>query len=420
MVFALTFALGDPGSLLAREILVSPGDGALAGAIAGAAPGDTLRLSAGRYDGGIVVDKPLTLQGEDGTVIDNHGQGRVLSVAASGVVLRRLTVRGSGVDHAEIHAGIYLGAAARETLVEECRVEDNLFGIAVQGASGVILRRNRIANRNDLWLNNRGNGINVWNSHGSRFEENRITGGRDGIFITLSSRNLIRGNHFDHLRFAVHYMNADRNEVRDNVSRGNTIGFALMYSNRLTATGNLSVGDRDHGILFHTVHHSELADNAVLHGAGKCTFVYTSAGNLIHGNWFEGCGIGLHFTGGSERNLVYGNAFVRNHNQVKYTGTVFYEWSRDRRGNFWSDNPAFDMNGDGLADLAFKPNDLVDRVVWRYPLAQLLLASPALQTLRIAQGRFPALYPGGVIDSWPLMVPPPPPPLLIGEREGGA
>ncbi|MDD9878358.1 MAG: FMN-binding protein [Magnetovibrio sp.] len=42
-----------------------------------------------------------------------------------------------------------------------------------------------------------------------------------------------------------------------------------------------------------------------------------------------------------------------------------------------------------------------------YRLAKLLLNSPAVQTLRWAQSRFPALHPGGVVDSAPLMSSPP-------------
>jgi nitrous oxidase accessory protein NosD len=46
---------------------------------------------------------------------------------------------------------------------------------------------------------------------------------------------------------------------------------------------------------------------------------------------------------------------------------------------------------------------LVDQIVWTQPLAKLLLNSPAVQLLRWAQSQFPALYPGGVVDTAPLM-----------------
>ena len=122
-------------------------------------------------------------------------------------------------------------------------------------------------------------------------------------------------------------------------------------------------------------------------------------------NWFESCRIGVHFTAGSERNRITENAFVANRTQVMYVGTRALDWSVNGRGNYWSDNPAFDLNGDGIADTAYRPNDVVDQVIWRAPAAKLLLNSPAVQVLHWAQATFPAIHPGGVIDCAPLMHP---------------
>ena len=66
----------------------------------------------------------------------------------------------------------------------------------------------------------------------------------------------------------------------------------------------------------------------------------------------------------------------------------------------------FDLNGDGIADTAYRPNDLIDKVLWIAPQAKVLTNSPAVQVIRWAQSQFPALLPGGVIDSHPLVAPP--------------
>ncbi len=67
------------------------------------------------------------------------------------------------------------------------------------------------------------------------------------------------------------------------------------------------------------------------------------------------------------------------------------------------------LRASGIADTAYRPNTLVDWVMWKYPLAKLLVSSPAMQTLRYVQGQFPTLYPGGAVDSFPLMAPGQPP-----------
>lgn len=373
--------------------------------LAKSTPGDTVELAPGVYPGPLAITRPLTVKGQAGVVIDGGGKGRVIEVLAQGVRLAQLTVRHSGLDLAKMDAGVFLDRVAKGATVEDLVIEDNLIGVMVWGAEDSVVRHNVIRGRSDLRTSEAGNGVYVWNAPGARIEDNDITFGQDGIFVTNSRRNVFRNNFLHDVRFAIHYMYTHDSEVSFNRSRGNHSGFALMYSDRLVVRGNRSEGDRDEGILLNYANRSTIEENAVI-GAEKCVFIYNANFNKFRRNRLEGCDIGIHFTAGSEQNLISENAFIDNRNQVKYVGTRALDWSDKRRGNYWSDNPAFDLDNDGIADVAYRPNDLVDRVVWINPAAKLLLNSPAVSTLRWAQAQFPALHPGGVIDSAPLMTPP--------------
>jgi len=283
---------------------------------------------------------------------------------------------------------------------------DNLFGVFLKGSAATVVRDNRIAGRQDLRVSERGNGVHLWNAPGSKVIANDIRWGRDGIFVTTSERNEFAGNRFADLRFAIHYMYTNQSIVRDNVSTGNHVGYALMFSKGIEAARNLSQGDRDHGFLFNYANDSMVVDNAVMEGGEKCVFIYNANKNVFRRNHFQGCGIGIHFTAGSERNTMSGNAFIGNRFQVKYVGTRDLVWTEGGVGNYWSDQPAFDLNGDGIADQPYRPNSLIDHILWRVPRAKLLLTSPALQVLKQAQAAFPAILPGGVVDTAPLMRPP--------------
>jgi nitrous oxidase accessory protein len=392
-------------STFAARIDVPAGDH-LRAATAAAAPGDVLVLASGVHDGPVRIDHALSLEGEPGAIVDGHGQGSTIEVTAPNVSIRHLSIRGSGRSLAQMDAGVFLNQNAAGAVVEANELTDNLVGVYVHGAPGAIVRANRITGWVAPNLNDSGNGVYVWNAPGAQIIDNDIDGGRDGIFTTTSRNNVFHGNRMHGVRFAVHYMYTQDSEVSDNVSVGNHAGFVIMYSDRLTVRGNVSDGDRDHDMLFNFANGSRIEGNAVLHGGDQCVFIYNANKNRFVGNWFEGCRIGIHFTAGSERNVMTGNAFVGNQTQVMYVGTRNLDWSEHGRGNYWSDNPAFDLNGDGIADTAYRPNDLVDQVVWRYPAAKLLLNSPAVQLVRWAQSAFPNLHPGGVIDSAPLMRPP--------------
>ncbi len=392
----------------AREVAVSGDAGALIVAIENAQAGDTLRLSKNAtYEGSITISLPLSIIG-NGATIDGQGSGSVITVTAGDVTLRDLTVIGSGSGGDGLDAGITLGKTAYNALVENNRVLLNLVGIDVHGARDSLISGNRIEGRQDRRMNDRGNGIYVWNAPGTRVIGNDIRYGRDGIFVNTSRNNEFVNNRFRDLRFAVHYMYANDSVVAGNISERNHLGYAIMYSDNVRIEGNLSVHDRDYGIMMNYTNKGKVLNNTIRQVGDKCVFIYNSHRNTFQGNLFEGCRIGIHFTAGSERNEIYGNAFVGNRTQVKYVGSTWVEWSHDGKGNYWSDNAAFDLDGNGIADSAYRPNDIMDQVLWSQPAAKLLLGSPAVQLIRWSQSAFPALLPGGVIDSAPLMAPNPP------------
>jgi nitrous oxidase accessory protein len=401
----LALGLLAPLAAAADTLRVPAEPGALARAVAAAGAGDVLRLAEGRHAGPVVIDTPLTLEGEAGARIDGSGEGTVVRVRAEGVTIRGLAITGSGIRLDQLDSGIVLEETASRARVEDNRLEGNLIGIDVQGARDATVRGNVIRGRDDLRVPERGPGLYVWNAPGLVAEDNHISLGRDGIFITTSDEAVYRRNRFTELRYAFHSMYSNRIEVSGNVSIGNEIGYAFMYSTRVVARSNLSQGDRSHGIFMNFANRSEIVGNSVVDGGEKCLFVYNANRNSFRDNRFEGCEIGLHFTAGSEGNVLVGNAFENNRTQVKYVGSRWLEWSEDDTGNYWSDHVAFDLDGDGRADSPYRPNDAVDQIVWRQPLAKLLLGAPALQLVRWSQSRFPGLLPGGVTDSFPLLGP---------------
>ena len=387
----------------AKERVVEASDGALLLALETAQAGDILRLMPGSYDGPILIQTSLTIDGSGKATIDGKEVGSTITVDAPNVTLRGLTVQGSGSGGGGLDAGITLTKKADGSTVEDSLVLGNLIGIDIHGPQNVTISGNIIEGRQSGRMNDRGNGVYVWNAPGTKVVGNDIRWGRDGIFVNTSKNNEFIGNRFRDLRFAVHYMYAHDSVVSGNISIGNHLGYAIMYSENVLIQGNLSRGDRDHGIMMNYTNSSVVTGNRIQQVGDKCVFIYNAHKNKLTGNLFQGCNIGVHFTAGSERNEITGNSFVGNRTQVKYVGSRWLDWSTDGRGNHWSDHAAFDLDGNGIADAAYRPNDVMDHVLWTQPAAKMLLGSPAVQLIRWSQTAFPALLPGGVIDRAPLM-----------------
>ncbi len=400
--------LGLPIESRAADFTVTPD--LLASSLARAADGDTLRLGPGQYSGPITIERSISILGTGDPTVTGNGFGTVITIDAPGVKLEGLTITGSGRKLSTEDSGVFVTARGDDAVISANRIVGNLIGVYLKGPENARVSENLIEGLEDLRVNERGNAVQLWNTPGSEVVGNRIRYGRDGIFVTTSRDNRFHDNRFSDLRFAVHYMYTHDSAVTDNISTGNTVGYALMYSNRLVVTGNQSLGDSERGIFFNFTNESTITGNVVTpwHGQSsseKCVFVYNSNFNAISRNHFQGCAIGIHFTAGSEQNDIWENNFVANRKQVKYVGTRELEWSRNHRGNYWSDHVSFDLDGDGTANQAYRPNSVADQILWRYPMAKLLMNSPILQILQWAQSEFPALHPGGVTDSYPLMSP---------------
>ena len=404
-ITALFFLL-SPICLPAATIQVAAGED-VQQAIDRAQPGDVLRLASGTYPGRLVVDKSVTIEGPDdrSAIIEGDRKSRTVWVAAPDVTLRNLTVIKSGLSLPKMDAGIFLDKAATRALIENNDVLDNSVGVYLWGAQDAMVRGNRIVGNTKLRQNERGNGVTVWNAPGSQVVGNRISEGRDGIFSNASTKNIFKDNYFTKLRYAVHYMYTNDSEVLDNFSDGNEIGYAIMFSERLKVRNNIARNSVNQGLMLNYTNHSEIDGNVVVK-ADKCVFVYNANNNSLRNNHFENCAIGIHFTAAPENIAVVGNSFVNNQNQIKDVGTRFVDWAEKGRGNYWSDNSAFDLDGDGIADTAYRPNGITDQIVWRAPSARLLMNSPAMSIIKWSQSQFPAILPGGVTDSRPLMTPP--------------
>lgn len=388
--------------------------------VAEAPAGAVVTVAAGVHHVHLVIDRPLTLRGEPGAVLDGDGHGNVIRIAASHVTVSGLTVRDSGTSLTDMNAGIYVDRKARFVTIKGNHLRHVLFGIYLDGPSDVRVADNTILGMTGLRRPDRGDGIHLWNDRRVLVRGNTIRGTRDGIYIYVSPHNRLIGNHIEDVRYGIHWMYSNHDLAEANSTDRDVAGYALMQSNHLVVRGNRSRHDESYGMLLNYVTYSRIVGNVItavlgegepdgvaIPGAqGKGLFVYNSEFNLFRDNVISRCPIGVHFTAGSDHNRIYDNAFIHNRIQVKYVQNYEEEWSHDRTGNYWSDYLGWDMNGDGRGDTPFRPNSGVDRLLWKYPLARLLMNSPAIIALRYVQRAFPVFAAPGIKDSYPLMSPP--------------
>lgn len=379
-----------------------------------------INLRPGTYQGNFTIQHPIEIQCQKGATFDANNEGDGIRIRSEKVTIKGCSFRNWGANLTKMNAAIFVEKHAHKVHIENNDFIGDGFGIWIDASKDAYIAYNKIKGNQQIRSQDRGNGIHLFSATGANVEHNEVWHTRDGIYIDTSNGNRLSNNHLHHLRYGIHYMYSYHNEVSYNKTNNTRTGYALMQSKHLHVFGNRSEQDENYGILMNFITDSHLHENTVLNvqtgsnptgtgliqGAeGKALFIYNSVFNVIERNRFQNADLGIHLTAGSEDNRIFQNAFIRNRQQVKYVSNREQEWSYQEQGNYWSDYLGWDRNQDGVGDAHYEPNDAMDKLLWTYPLARLLINSPAMETLRWIQQAFPVLKSSGVKDSFPLMTP---------------
>ncbi|MBN8762307.1 MAG: copper ABC transporter substrate-binding protein [Thiobacillus sp. 63-78] len=393
----LLIGMAGPGR--ADILTVQPGQ-SIGAAIAQARPGDEIRVERGLYRENLQIDKPLTLKGIDRPTLSGGLKGDTLHITAGDVTIDGLIVRDSGGSLVEQNAGINIRPGADRVTVRNCDLTYNLFGLWIEKANDVHVENNVITGKRDYRSVSRGNGIQLYNTQRARIIGNQISFTRDGIYVDVSHHAIFRNNRIHDVRYGTHYMNSYYNVWEGNDSYHNRGGLALMEVRNQIVRNNRAWGNSDHGIMLRTIQDSVVEGNIVA-GNNRGFFIYDAEYNTLRNNLVIDNTVGVHLWAGSYRNQAEGNDFILNRTQIKYVASRDEIWS----GNYWSNYVGWDRNGDGIGDVPYEANDMVDYLSWRHPMMKLLLASPAVQTLRMVSQQFPLLRATSIVDPKPLMQP---------------
>ena len=402
LLFSAPWFTLAPNVASAAEWTIRPGE-SIAAAVRLAGPGDVILVERGHYEERLLIDKPLTLRGIDRPTLSGGMQGDVIRVTAPDVTIEGLIVRDSGDDLEKQQAGIYIQPGAHRAAVRRCDLVYNLFGLWIQGVKDVEVSDTLIVGKRDYYSSQRGNGIQLYDTEGARIVNNNVSFVRDAIYVDVTHHAVFRGNRMHHSRYGTHYMNSFNNLWEDNETYLNRGGLALMEVRDQTVRNNRAWGNSDHGIMLRTIQDSVIEGNVVAANQ-RGFFIYDAEYNTLRGNLVVDNRVGVHLWAGSKNNEVEGNDFIANREQIRYVASRDEPWGV-KQGNYWSNYLGWDRDGDGIGDVAYEASDVVDRLTWRHPMFKLLLASPALQTLRMIGRQFPLLRAPSVVDRKPRMQP---------------
>ncbi len=349
-------------------------------------PGGTLKPLPGRYGGNLVINHPMTLNGQGQVILDAQNKGTVLTVKADGVVVRGLHLTHSGDSHDQVDAGILL--QADDGLIEHNIIDHSLFGIHLQRADGNVIRNNHISSK-DRHVTLRGDGIRFWYSKHNLLQDNQLLNSRDMVFAN-STDNRIVGNRIDNGRIGMEFIFSPRNQVRDNQITGNVTGVVVIYSDELKITGNRMQQLRQHtgfGLSIKESSQVLVEDNEIVHCAiGFVVNAPIQPENItiLRGNLFAYNEAAMYFYGDRGGHIIEGNRFDNNHTDVlvsSASSALHNHW----KGNTWDQYQGFDRNQDGVGDTPHNMYIYADRLWMDTPMARFYRGTPALELVDLVE-----------------------------------
>ena len=367
-----------------RTLIVPDGYAQISWALGNATAGDTVYVKSGTYnERGFVIDKPLSLIGEDAsntTLVGGfdgiRGGGTTLSIIANNVSVSGFTIRSYNFSSlAWYFFGIYPGG--NNTKISGNIIEDCAVGIWNEGffanVTSVMISDNII--RNNLY-----GGVSILG--GPSFvtiENNNFTNDSVGISIANGYRCAIIGNRLSLNKEGGIGLSGARNDIFGNdLSNNNGSSIGFFGSSDLCRVLNNTIEDTDVGIDLSTGSRFSVGGNTI----SRCTvyavgFYQTETSNVFTNNITNNA-VGVWFSQKADATPMndtsfYRNNFIDNGQQVFVgaSGTI-NNFDDGKGGNYWSDYTsrypnATEVGNSGIWNIPYMvaPNN-----VDKYPLVE--------------------------------------------------
>lgn len=218
---------------------------------------------------------------------------------------------------------------------------------------------------------------------------NIISYTKSGIYISSSSTNDLANNEIDNSTEYGIYMKSSggNNRLYANKIYDCPHGIFVESSNNLNLTYNNIMNSKYYAIYVSQCHDGFITSNVLKDCVGEGIFFYSEdfciedniitdsrrgitiagSGNTIKNNTFQDLSAsGIYVQSGYDNNLFYLNKFKNNGASAKDQGDN--QWYYLSSGNYWSDYDNVDKDEDGIGDVSYSKEGVVDK----YPLGYFL------------------------------------------------
>jgi nitrous oxidase accessory protein len=342
-------------------------------ALINAAPdGGTVTLKSGTYEEPLLLNKSITIIGEEGTYIKACSEQPAITITGKNVTLKGINVIGCR------------GIPA--TVMIEGK-NHHLEGLIINSPSiGIQLENTEKSSFKNIEITGQGkeNGIELSESHRNVFENIRLVRVQDGFYLEASHKNTLLRNHIQDSRYGIHVMFSDQNTIIKNTSTRNVTGAMLMETRESHIEGNNFSGNNEsvnaQGMMLYDVHDSSIRANIISKNRVGL-FIENSASNQVQGNEITANFVGAQIMKASE-NAIENNRFIGNVNHIQAIGGNGNGGDKQIRNNYWDSALKLDTDGDGKSNMPYRADPYFLTLIKETPEYQLFFQHPGLILLQ--------------------------------------
>jgi len=250
-----------------KTIMVPDDYSTIQEAIDAASDGDTIFVKSGTYYGHVIIDKSLTLVGQNRntTILDGNGTRTVVNVKANSVSINGFLIRNSGFRGINIDS------------FDLCTISNNILantsgGIRAASSSNNIIRNNIIG----------------------RMQASSIGG--TGIALCVSS--------------AYNIIPSTNNTISNNTICSYRSGIGFHYSNNSTIQGNTIINNGD-GMCIYGSGNTVISENIITNSTCRAIHLHVSDNGVVSCNNITDNGYGI-VVDQSKSNIIMQNKFTNN------------------------------------------------------------------------------------------------------------
>lgn len=366
--------------------------------------GDKVIVQAGLYkEHNINITQPIDLLAQGEVIVDGENTETIFRFSVDSFSIDGFTIINVGHSFTKEFAGILVHRSEHFT-IKNNTLREVFFGILIEKSKYGIIENNKVFGNGKEEADS-GNGVHIWHSSHMKVRGNQLTQLRDGIYFEFVTKSKISDNlSFGNIRYGLHFMFSNHDEYFDNTFRNNGAGVAVMFSKRINMRHNTfkdNWGAASYGLLLKEIYDAEIIGNHFIRNTTGVTAEGSTRINYKNNN-FDNNGWAVKVTGACYLNIFIHNNFTNNSFDLSYNGQLN---NNKFENNYWSAYTGYDLDKNGIGDVAFRPVKLFSYIVNKTPETIVLLRSLFVDVINFSEKVSPVFTPDKLKDERPAMKP---------------